>query len=336
MKFLTLKAKLTLIVILAVIGLAVLVSVCNYFLNPEGVDWDKWIGNTGILLGLTIIGMYGGETFYIDYLQNKAGGMYQEALSNYNVKRKEIDSQTIYFQQFLDIKYRQELRNARLKCLQSKDIPLASIVLKLDLKDVDKLATPCTLQVNGKTYKFKSYTKYQIKVIKNTLSGMARVKRIGKDYYLSSIAKSSGISDYQAAYAIRKEKILVVNLSRIIKVITFLGISAFLAALTPGEVMDGTDLAAWTTLFSRIMSIIGGFYTGMLTGNMANKEDVKMLQEKYRMIYEFQIAYSNEPEKFTKTDEEVEAEIEYEEYMKEQEPTPKIKNIGGEINAKTT
>lgn len=324
-KNITQKGLMSIVVVVVSVFLTIIISVANVILDPSKFDFNTWIGNTGISVGLSLIGMFCGEAIFGGMMMNDSEKKYQHALSEYNLARRDIDLITQYLQQYLDNQYYREVRSFKFDYLLANNVEQPDMILKLDIRDIDKLAVPYKTEIDGKVVYFKSYSKKKLEIIHEVLEGEIKLKRIGKNFYLNSDSKDSAKSDYLEAARLIQEKKFAVNMSRAIKIGSMVFVSAFLAMLTVQEVMNAGDTQAWVNLITRLLNIVLGLWSGYINASISVQEDVKALNLKTTKLKEFKRDFEEHKEKYETPDTQLEAKKEYEEFVKEQEEA--VKNV---------
>ena len=171
------------------------------------------------------------------------------------------------------------------------------------------------------------YTKKQVKEIEYVLKGNVIVKRVPKSFYLDMDSNSTGRSDYVQAGLIENEKSITKHIGRILKVVGMIGISILMATLTVNDFMKGDDLQAWFNLLSRIMAAIGGFYSGCRNSYRVNEIDIRAIRLKRTLLNEYCTFITDKPDYFKVTDEEYDAEEEYEKTLLENKSSNSVQQI---------
>lgn len=313
------QGKIALAALVGVVIFTIFFTVIRAGWNPENIDFASWVTKMAINVALCLVCMFVGETFFISYLTKRPDGVYQENLTWYKTKRTMVENKTNYLGQYLNIQHEKEVVRSRHDYLQDNGIENVNGVLLLDITEVDNLIQPYKKTLdNGKVVKFKPYTKKQIKLIKYVLEGNVVIKRVPKNFFLDANSNAIGRTDYNQAGSINFEKEATRHSRRIIKVITILLISAFWAGLTVDGFMKGDDVQAWFDLISRITACIGGFVTGCFTSGRVNRIECRELVLKGTFLNEFHEFLNKNPNYFTKTDEEWEADSIYEKWEEEQ------------------
>lgn len=318
-KNITEKGIVSIVVVAVSLILTIVVSITNVILDPTRFDFGTWVGNAGISVGLSLIGMFCGEAIFGGIMMNDVNKKYQQALAEFEIARRNVNDITAYLQKYLDDAYFQEIKTFKYDLLIQNNIEQPEQILKLDIKQIDQLENPCKLELDGKVVYFKSYTKEQIKLIHDILEGEYKIKRIGKEFFLNSDSKTSSSSDYQEAGRLIKEKKIVVNTSRIIKVVSIVVVSAFTSMLVVQDVMSAGDAQAWVSLFTRIFNLALGLWSGYITASLAVQEDVKAFKFKTVKLKEFKQDYEKHPQKYEEAKVENQAKKEYEEFVKKEE-----------------
>lgn len=326
-KGLTVGGKISIAVVFVTIAATIVMTIFNVGFTPEKFNFFDWLAKMAVNVMLTLITMFAGETAFMSFLTSKRQGLYQSCLDEYDLARKDVENETQYFGQYLELKYQRAIKTSAILYLRNNGVPLPEQVVLLDLQDVQYLDKPFEKEVDGKKLVFKSHTKRQIKAIRYVLEGNVTVTRTPKAYYLDSLSETKNVSDYEVAARLIAEKEIVKHSGRIIKIVSMLFVSMILAGLTVNEFMKGDDINAWFNLISRVTACIGGFYAGCMNSSKVNKVDCKMLKNKTTILKEFHLFMNNNPDFFKYCDEEYEAMQEFEAFTLETS-----KEVGGETS----
>ncbi len=324
------KAVIGLVLIVFTVVLTILLTVANVGLDPSKWNFSKWIGDTGITTGLSIVGMVVGEQVYENILKDKENGLFQISLRDYNETRKlpDVDNNTNYFGQYLEKRYKAELYNRQITYLQAVQIKQPEKIMLLDIEDIKQLNHPFSKKFkDGKTVNFCSYTKGQIKDIKYVLKGKVSVRKISKNFYLNANSYRESSSSYGESEYLIKERKRTVTFMRLFKIVSAIAISMFWAMLTVNDFMKADDMQARTNLVVRIFSIFSGFYAGCFTSSKTNSIDVDTLRNKRQVLKEFELDLNTNMASYKTIDEELEAQIAVDEYKEQKSKQDAIDSI---------
>ncbi len=318
------KSMLRLVSVGIALILVVVVSIAQFSLDPTQFDFNQWLSNCTLLLGIQVIFMIFGEGAGKDNRERAIGGVYQIILKRYRETIELIKPYSTHFNDY-HLAYREkELKRVIIQRLinsgisQGKDIYENLTINQIELLDT----TP--IEKNGK--EFLLLTREQvvlvIYIIQNTKLGMTT-----PTYYLSEYGNNLSISDQDTPQSIERKIQTIKWASRAFKIIFGLGVSAIWAMFSVNDFMAGDDMQAWVNLISRIFSAFSGFFTGWLTAVSINYQLTHKLEDKEQFLNKFYLSITNgefKPldihEKFVKQVEEIEKRQDGYEILKQDEP----------------
>ena len=151
-------------------------------------DWLKWLGNAMILFGISVFGLFIGESMGKDnqkekivYDENKnvIGGLYQKNLKDYNLFRQTIDNIIIYFPLFYDWFVPQRLEAKKYNYLIMNDITMKkaqNIVRYCSAEDLWALKNGAIKKVvDGKEIYIDKLLEHEIEPVEEILTGKVKL-----------------------------------------------------------------------------------------------------------------------------------------------------------------
>ena len=179
-KGLTVGGKISIAVVFVTIAATIVMTIFNVGFTPEKFNFFDWLAKMAINVMLTLITMFAGEVAFMSFLTSKKEGLYQDCLADYDLARKDVENETQYFGQYLELKYQRAIKTSTILYLRNNGVPLPEQVVLLDLQDIQYLDKPFEKEIDGKKLVFKSHTKRQIKAIRYVLEGNVTVTRTPK------------------------------------------------------------------------------------------------------------------------------------------------------------
>lgn len=242
-------------------------------------DFVSWLADMLILIGIMVFGLIMGEQNGLDRYKERANGLYQRNLALYNETMAKNSHLMNGLNQWYSWKLPEELFEKKRRFLVSRGVPYDNATLILSycrLEDADKLPHQVLKKIDKNT-KHEIYIdqieEYQLDAVKYALGSEFKLDAPDGSYFLTAGSNKYGdLSIFEVGNAIQKDIKRTRNLTRAMKIGSSTVISAFMAALTVGEMMQGDSLQAWMKLISRITALL----TSMFSGNLSAKEMVKM------------------------------------------------------------
>lgn len=313
-KKMTMTAKISVGLALAIILFTIFISVINIGLDPSKIDIYEWGEKIVVNIMLALFMMFAGETSYLGYVTTKDEGKYQYLIIKYNEAKDKVVNKTQYLEQYLELQYDKARKSARYEYLINHGVEDAAKVLKLDIQDIRFLDKPYEKEVNGEKLIFKSHTKKQIEAITFVLEGHVIINKVSKNFYLDKDSNTVNKDTYVEAGDIERQKKKVRFSGRAGRVLSMVIVSFILATVTVNDFIKGEDLQAWMNLMSRLFACVGGYWAGVRNSARVIEIDCRALVIKTTMLTEFFNFLSDKPNYFTLSDEEAYAHKELEEY----------------------
>lgn len=316
----------------AVIWMIVFIVVMT--ITNVGIDktfnWIKWLGNAMILFGITVFGLFMGESMGIDIQKERitrdeqgviVGGLFQKSLSEYNKFRESVDSIAIYFPLFYDWFVPQRLESKQINFLIMNDVnpkKAANIVKYCGSDDLWKLKNETIKKVvDGKEIYIDKLYEHEYEPVEEVLRGHVKLELSGSSYYLQAFAESNQRDILEEGEGYRKARSYNKRSSRAIRLISGAVISLALGILTVNEFMRGDDAQAWVNLVSRIANLFTALLSGWLSGANDVKLEAASIENKTDVLKLFKSGY--EKGLFPLYDEDEKARMHYEAQEKAKE-----------------
>ena len=282
----------------AVVWMIVFIVVMT--ITNVGIDKNfnllKWLGSAMILFGITVFGLFIGESIGVDFSKEKPDGLYQTKLNAYTVFRNLIDDIVIYFPLWYDWWVPQSLERKQIEFLEAnnvKPIKAKLIVKYCDSDDFWKLKSETIKkEVNGETYYIKKLTPEEIEPVEEVLMGRVKLELSGCAYYLQAFAESNQKDVIEQGEAIKKARKYNKTSSRAIRLIGGAIVSLALGILTVNDFMRAGDGQAWMNLVTRIANLFTALFSGWLSGAADVKLEAKAIENKTTILKMFQTAYN--------------------------------------------
>lgn len=301
--------------------LIVFMTLANIGLK-QGFDIVAWLGDTLILFGIMVFGLFMGESLGDDAQRQKVGGLFQTALKDYNDKRKEIDKDVIYFSQFYEWLIPQELEAKKVEYLIANNVnkdKAFAIVRHCTLDDFAPLCEhPLKIDTeNGKSIVIRKLTLGEQESVLKVLKGEIKLNLSGSAYYLTAFGRANTKRIVEMGKQIDKEIKFNKTSNRLVKIITSLAISLVMAMFTINDFVSGDSAVAWVNLVSRITMLFTSMFAGWLSSVIDVKLKARKIINKTDVLSLFQSSLAEKI--FIPKNESELAQQELEQYEKEQQ-----------------
>ncbi len=310
-KNINLKGAIRAFTLILVTVLIVFVTVAQIGLDPTKFNFYTWISNIILLVSFAIFGMIMGESMGSDKQQQKANGLYQTSLKEFNKQNELIQPIALYFGDFLSWFTERETYNKRLDYLLNQGLVDGKQILKYVKEDDLQELSQHPLKFDDAIIRKK--TPEQIEKIKKAIDGSIRIQTYGVAYYMNALENCSYKSELDLATKLNRDIKLNKHFNRTMKIISMIVFSVIWSMLTVSEFMKGDDVTAWLNLISRLTTLFLNIFGGWLTATIDTKIRARMIINKTKVLKLFQIAY--ESKEFTPEIYSDKARKEYEEYQ---------------------
>ena len=329
-KGINLKGLLRAGAILWALAFIIVMTITNVGIDPE-FNWVKWAGNSMILFGIAVFGLFMGESVGIDKQKEKTnynqqgevvGGLYQKSLYEYNVFRKLIDDLIIYFPLFYDWFVPQRLESKQSNYLIMNNVRMGqahNIVKYCTMEDYAEMKLHPIIKhdENGKEVIIAKLLEREYEPVKEVLDGSIKLELSGTAYYLQAYAESNNKDIIEQGEAIKQQRKYNKKSSRAIRLISGAFVSLALGILTVNDFMRGDDTQAWVNLIVRITNMFTALLSGYLSGVVDVKLEAGAIANKTEVLRLFKSAYDKHLFKLY-TEEELNRK-EWEKYQKDME-----------------
>ena len=296
----------------------------------KNFNWLKWLGSAMILFGITVFGLFIGESLGTDFSkeyitrneQGKiVGGLYQKTLVEYNTFRKSVDSIIIYFPIFYDWFVPQRLESKQINFLIMNDInpkKASNIVKYCTAEDLWKLKSEVIKkEIDGKEIYIDKLCEHEIEPVEVVLKGQVKLDLSGCSYYLQADAESNQKDIIEQGEYYKKAKKTNRNTARTIRLVSGAVISLALGILTVNDFAKANDGQAWVNLITRLANLFTALLSGWLSGTNSVKIESNAIANKTDVLKLFNSAY--EKHLFALYDEDEKARNLYEEQEKKKQ-----------------
>lgn len=301
----------------------------------EKFNWLKWLGNAMILFGISVFGLFMGESMGIDMQKEKivrndkgeiVGGLYQKNLRDYNDVRNLVDTIIIYFVLFYDWIVPQRLESKQINFLIMNDVShkkAKNIVKYCSIDDLLALKEGAIKKTdeNGRDVYIDKLAPHEIMPVEEVLNGHVKLDLSGTAYYLQAFAESSQRDMLEQGEAYRKARKYNKHSNRIIRLVAGAFVSLALGILTVNDFMNGNDSQAWMNLVTRIANLVTAIFSGWISGANDVKLEANAISNKTDILKLFKSAYDKQL--FELYDEDEKAKEHYEKQEQEKEEAKK-------------
>lgn len=289
-------------------------------------DWLKWLGNAMILFGISVFGLFMGESMGVDMQKEKVGGLYQKSLFDYNTFRDAVDSIIIYFGLFYDWIVPQRLESKQTNFLIMNDVShkkAKNIVKYCTINDLEDLKNGAIKKVDekGNEVFIDQLAQHEIEPVTEVLNGHVKLELSGTAYYLQAFAESSQRDTLEQGEVYKRARAYNRRSNRIIRLVSGAFISLALGILTVNDFMRGNDGQAWMNLVTRITNLVTALFSGWLSGANDVKLEANAIANKTDILKLFKSAHDKHL--FELYDEDEKAKEHYQKQEQEKEEAKK-------------
>lgn len=334
------KNTLRLFAVVVAFAVVIILSIGQFALDFEHINWQKWASNTILLTSIQIVFMVLGEGSR-DIIRQNPSGLYNRRLGEYRAERIAVSNYTNSFAEYHLVHRDKVLKEKIISRLQNEGVIQAREIFE-NLTEAQILTlTNTPIEKNGIEFPAfmdkGEHAKKIIDIIRNTRIGLTT-----PIYYLTEDAGNECMTDQDVPEILEKKKKYIRRSGRFVKIVMGTSLSIVWAAFTVQDFMDGSDLQAWYNLITRIFSGISGLINGFMIAFGVNGIECRELNEKTMFIHNFKIEYEQHifvpttlHEKFMKQKkEQEEKEREQEEFNKTVEIITPPENTPLEIEEK--
>ena len=337
LKNLNLKSVLRGFALVWMLALIVFMTITNVGIDDE-FNLLKWVGNSMILFGITVFGLFIGESIGVDRQKervvrdgegNIVGGLYQKNLQDYNVFRKLVNEIIIYFPLFYNWFVPQRLESKKINYLimnNVRPVEAERIVKYCTIDDYEELTQHLIVKVvDGEEIPVAKLVQDELDPVREVLSGQVKLELSGTAYYLQAFATSNNKDIIEQGEAYRKARKFNKSSSRAIRLVSGAFISFGIGILAVNDFISGDDMQAWLNLVIRIANLFTAIVCGWISGAIDVKLEAQAIANKTEVLGIFKSAY--EKHLFPIYDEEEKIKQEWEQYQKEKEEAEQDNSI---------
>lgn len=299
-KNLTKKKIIKLTTIAMAVALIVFSTVSNAAIDPEHLNFFKWLTNALVFVAIMVFGLLMGESLGEEEQKDKIGGLYQTAINEYEAVLLLIQAIKIYFSSwFLWYKAR-EIKQEKIDFLMDNEIDgkWATICVKYLEKsdfevgkfilDEEKPKEKIYLKElpNGEVVKIHKATKEQAEKIIKMFD--VKIETYGYAYYLTRQENEVRGGKLKKAIPLNKHLHLNKTFNRVLKIVSTLFISLVWGMLTVQEFSSPEERKqAWFLLFSRIMCLFSSIVSGWTSAVISVKIQSQIISNKKDVLQDF-------------------------------------------------
>lgn len=306
-RFKKLDIKKTIKISLTLLGVAltIFISFFNAIFDFYTFDWQKWLANASLLIGIMIFSLILGNSVGIDIQQEKENGRFQQSCIAYKEIFDKIENIKTYFSQFWLFYKAKKLKEKKIEYLNDRQFDYFVAKTIIEKIDKDELVVGKLGFDENKPFE-KLYIKDDIKLKKLNLEQLDIVKSafnltldtFDNSYYLTLFDYNvENLKDVEIAKAIHKKIIRDRRNKMIIKILSFIIISVLFNAITIKELVDSSDMTAvqiaLLNLFTRLFAFISSFGSGYATSVINVRDQANAIENKTNILKEFKTCYDN-------------------------------------------
>lgn len=291
---LNLKAMIRAFALVWMLVLIIVMTVTNIGIDKE-FNFLKWLGQSMILFGITVFGLFVGESSGIDFQREKKDGRFKRNLKEYETFRASIDSIHIFFSNWYDWWIPQRVERKKIEFLITggmNAIKAENIVKYCTLDDFFNLKDHAIhLEIDGKSIDIRKLLPKEVEPTEMVLKGEVPFKQSGTAYYLQAFAESNQTDKMEQGEAYKAARKENKRSNRIIRLVGGLVISFAIGILAVGDFMSGGDTQAWFNLVSRIANLFTALLSGYLSGVIDVRLQADSIADKTDVLHMFKSAY---------------------------------------------
>ena len=305
-KNLTKKKIIKIMTIAMAIALIVFSTVSNAVIDPEHLNFFKWLTNSLILVAIMVFGLFMGESLGEEEQKDKVSGLYQSSIREYEQALLLIQAIKIYFADFFLWFKAREIRQEKIDFLMDNEIDgkWATICVKYLEKsdfevgkfifDADKPKEKIYLKEmpNGDIVKIHKATQEQADKIIKMFD--VRIETYGYAYYLTYQDSEVRGGKLKRAVPLNRHLHLNKTYNRVLKIVSTLFISLVWGMLTVQEFSSPEERKqAWFLLFSRIMCLFSSLISGWTSAVISVKIQAQIINNKKDVLQDFKDSVDN-------------------------------------------
>ena len=299
-KNLTKKKVIKITTIAIVVALIVFSTISNAIIDPEHLNFFKWLTNSLILVAIMVFGLFMGESIGEDEQKERKFGLYQESIKNYESAYKLIEDIRIYFSNFFLWYKEREIRQAKIDYLMDNEIDgrwakicvdkleKADFVVGKFIIDESKPKEKVYMKEmpNGDVARIHKATQEEADKIIKMFD--IKIETYGYAYYLSYTESDVRGGNLRKAVPLNKKLHNNKVFNRILKITSTLFISLVWGMLTVEEFSSGAErLQAWFLLISRITCLVSSIISGWTSAVISVKIQANIINNKKDVLNDF-------------------------------------------------
>ena len=299
-KNLTKKKVIKITTIAMVVALIVFSTISNAIIDPEHLNFFKWLTNSLILVAIMVFGLFMGESIGEDEQKERKFGLYQESIKNYESAYKLIEDIRIYFSNFFLWYKDREIRQAKIDYLMDNEIDgrwakicvdkleKADFVVGKFIIDESKPKEKVYMKEmpNGDVARIHKATQEEADKIIKMFD--IKIETYGYAYYLSYTESDVRGGNLRKAVPLNKKLHNNKVFNRILKIVSTLFISLVWGMLTVEEFSSGAErLQAWFLLISRITCLVSSIISGWTSAVISVKIQANIINNKKDVLIDF-------------------------------------------------
>lgn len=284
--------------------LVVFISFFNATFDFSNFNWEEWLANSSVLVGIMIFGILMGNSTGTDIQQEKTDGLYQINAHEYDDVRKSIEYIRQYFSQFWLWYKERKLIEKKVDYLISNQFDgrvATAIVKNIEKEDLVSgkmlynIAEPTEKIYIKNGIKFKKLDIEQLKIVEKIFG--ITLDTYSDSYYLylhdgGEVSTNDAELGKKINNKIRSDK----RLGFTLKIISSLVISIAWGALTIYELTKGGGDAqrkAWLNLISRVSALFTSYLSGFSTSVINVKDQARAIENKIDILKCFKSSYES-------------------------------------------
>lgn len=281
-----------------ILGLVVIIMMTLFQLGfNKDVVWQDWLTNMLIMIGISLFGLYMGDTSWEDHLMAKEDGLYQMSIDRFEKQEKEVHLFLPQFAGYYTIHCAKELIDKKANYLANEGIPgdecriLAENLREYDIPEVFEHEVERKNEM-GKTVRICRVEEKNRDAVEDMMKITLDAPKYA--YFMTATAGDDMMGLAENGKIISKKRRSSKKFNFAMKIIVSIVFSVVFAFFTVKDfaMAEGGDAArqAWMNLVSRITHLCTSFAAGCSTAVIDIRLAADEIDNKTLMLLGYQVA----------------------------------------------
>ena len=284
-----------------ILGLVVIVLMTLFQLGVnKDISWQDWLTNMLIMIGISLFGLYMGDTSWEDHLMAKSDGLYQMAIDRFEAQEKEVHVYLPQFAGYYILHCANELIDKKANFLANEGIPGDECrMLAINLREYD---LPDVFEHEIERKNERGETVRICRIEEKNRDAVEDMMKITLDapkytYFMTATAGDGMMGLAENGKVIPKKRRSSKRFNFAMKIVVSVVFSVVFAFFTVKDfaMAEGGDAArqAWMNLVSRITHLCTSFAAGCSTAVIDIRLLADEIDNKVLMLLEYAGAIKN-------------------------------------------